>query len=361
MRNRTLLGIACAVLFLFPATISLGQTIPDTADLPENDNQRYLEMRKRLPTAEVNGRIITHGQVEQRMRSLRRVDFFSTYKEYEDTKPAAFRVMTRDMIIDEEVALQEAQKRGIGLAEGEAEAVADAFLPNDPAKAKQMLDEHGIYEKEVLLDRSGRNAVIDKLMTEVTAELPAPTTEEMRAFYEANSRVFEVTPEMVLARRILLVIPEKAKAGTLEYAELLERTDKIIDRLKNGEDFAELADRTTEDPKGIGVGGSMGWVMRGEKATDLEKPLFSQEVGEIPDKCSRTGEGLNVILIEDKKPPVLQSFEEAIPRIERGIRIDRFKQWLAEQRKNAQVVYYEELPMIRVLEGGYPNKTDLPF
>jgi parvulin-like peptidyl-prolyl isomerase len=341
--------------------MAVGQIVPGVEGLPENETQRYLEMRKRLPTIEVNGSLITHGAVEDRMRSIRRTDFFSTYKEYEDTKPAAFRAMARDQLVDEEIALQEARKRGIGLAQGEAEAVADQFLPNDPIEAQKAMDKHGILDQQALLDRSGRNAIIDKVMTQVSADFPEPTQEEMRAFYEANSRVFEVTPEMALARRIFIVIPKGAKSGTLEYAELIERTDRLIDRLKDGEDFAELADRNTEDPEGIGVGGSMGWIKRGELATEMDEPLFNQEVGVLPDRAFRSVGGFNILLIEDKKPPVLQPFEEAIPRIQRGIRVERFKEWLAEKRRNAQIVYYEDLPMKQVLEGEYPKKTEIAF
>jgi hypothetical protein len=269
--------------------------------------------------------------------------------------------MARDQLVDEEIALQEARKRGIGLAQGEAEAVADQFLPNDPIEAQKAMDKHGILDQQALLDRSGKNAIIDKVMTQVSADFPEPTQEEMRAFYEANSRVFEVTPEMALARRIFIVIPKGAKSGTLEYAELIERTDRLIDRLKDGEDFAELADRNTEDPEGIGVGGSMGWIKRGELATEMDEPLFNQEVGVLPDRAFRSVGGFNILLIEDKKPPVLQPFEEAIPRIQRGIRVERFKEWLAEKRRNAQIVYYEDLPMKQVLEGEYPKKTEIAF
>jgi hypothetical protein len=63
--------------------------------------------------------------------------------------------------------------------------------------------------------------------------------------------------------------------------------------------------------------------------------------------------------VEAREPAVYLPFEEVLPRVIHGLEIEYFKDWLAVKRKNADIGYYENLPMIRVWQGEEPRKTDL--
>jgi len=228
------------------------------------------------------------------------------------------------------------------------------------------------YTEENLLDGLAKNVVINRLRRDVCSAMPLPTTSEMRAFYKANLDVFEVTPERALAKRILLVIPEYEDEEENDFEDNLaerqflldarktvkKKATELLKRLKEGEDFESLADRRTEDPTGIGRGGSLGWVTPGSlKNPPLENIVFSQEVGALPDEPALVDDGYAIVLVEDRRAPVYQPFKEVIPRVIHGIQIEAFKQWLALKRRNARIQYYEDLPMARVLEGEQPKQT----
>lgn len=323
-----------------------------------------------MATVVVNGATITHGDVEERMKTLRRADYFALHKKYKDMKPGEYRQFVRDLLIDEVIAVQEAAKLGIQIDLDQISQTADDFLGNDTKEAHLKILQTG-YREETLLDGFAKNVVINRLRQEVCRSTPAPATPVMRSFYEANLEVFEATPERVLARVILLRIPEPPKevedheesedAFRLKARQTTkERAGEILKRLKEGADFKSLADRTTEDPAGIGRGGSLGWVHRGKlDDLSLEQVLFSQQPGELSNEPKKVDTGYAIVLVEDRQPAVYFPFEEVIPRVLNGMEIEEFKQWLAVKRKNADIDYYENLPMMRVWQGGQPRQSDL--
>jgi len=295
------------------------------------------------------------------MLSLRRADFFAVHQKYEKIPPSQFRVLARDQVIDEILAIQAAEKAGIKVNAQEIVNKTKAFLGDNPEEAKKRMLHSGLT-KDTLLDQATRNTIIDKYREYYCRNMPKPTTDEMRAFYNAHRVVFETTPEQILARKIVLVKPKGAKHGTPEYLKIQKRAEEIIKRLNEGADFAELANRMTEDPKGIGVGGSIGWAKATKKTgliiwghlKRLKKGEITQEPVIVP--------GAMVILkVEDKKPPQYQPFEEAIPRIIRGIQIEKLKKHIADLRKDAKIEYFENLTQGQVLRGEKPKKTYLKY
>jgi hypothetical protein len=87
-----------------------------------------------------------------------------------------------------------------------------------------------------------------KLMDAVVTDLP---TEE----------------EQVWARHIL--VPDAALANL------------VIERLKAGEDFGELAKELSEDPGSAESGGDLGWFSRGDMVAPFEEAAFNLDIGEI--------------------------------------------------------------------------------
>jgi len=370
MGKQTLIPALLIMSFAFGGEIVLAQPLNDSTDLTHR--RWYTLKREEMATVVVNGVTITHGDVEDRMKVLRRADYFAPHKQYEDMKPGEYRQFVRDLLIDEVVAVQEAMKLGIKVELGEVSQAAGAYLGEDTKEARLKTLRSG-YTGEEIVDGMAVNVMINRLRGEVCATMPLPTTEEMRAFYEANREVFQATPERVLARRIHLVIPEfpedeegdTSPQAARQFQEdalrvVGDEASEFLRELREGKDFKSLADRHTEDPRGIGSGGSLGWVTRGSlKNPPLEEIVFSQEIGKLPNEPALVDDGYSIVLVEDHQPPVYQPFEEVLPRILQGIQIDFFKEWLAEKRRNARIDYYEDLPMARVLEGDRPKKTYL--
>lgn len=319
--------------------------------------QAYMELRKLNPAVVVNGATITNGQIDSEMNRLKRRDIFSSRKTVEHLTPAAQRVMARDTLIDEYIALQAAAEAGIRVTTDEVlQAYQGVATQSGPSESiLEILQKQGLGNED--LGNIGlKNLYIDKLRRQFAATLPAPSEEELREFYEANIQVFEATPERVFARCIFIIVPDGTDPFSEAEQEYKRKAQALIDRLKAGEDFRELANRVTEDPNGIGTGGEIGWVLPGLGDRVLEPTLFSLQPGQIPDAPVRLLDGYVVPTIDKREEAVILPFEEVRERVVQGWQISKFREWLREKRRDAKIDYYEDLPQRDILEGKRPQK-----
>ena len=56
--------------------------------------------------------------------------------------------------------------------------------------------------------------------------------------------------------------------------------EDILEKLKSGEKFADLANEYTQDPSGQGTGGDLGWFGRGQMVKPFEEAAFKANKGE---------------------------------------------------------------------------------
>lgn len=91
------------------------------------------------------------------------------------------------------------------------------------------------------------------------------------------------TAEQVRARHILLESEEEAR--------------KVLEELKQGADFAELARKYSKDEATKENGGDLGWFPKGEWDPAFDAVAFSLKVGEISDVV-RTSMGYHIIKVE---------------------------------------------------------------
>ncbi len=75
--------------------------------------------------------------------------------------------------------------------------------------------------------------------------------------------------------------------------------NKLIEKLKKGEDFARLAKVHSSCPSGK-KGGDLGFFSKGQMAKQFENAAFSQEIDEIS-KPVRTQFGYHIIKVTAKK------------------------------------------------------------
>ncbi|MEN2767508.1 peptidylprolyl isomerase [Ornithinibacillus xuwenensis] len=110
----------------------------------------------------------------------------------------------------------------------------------------------------------------------------AITEEEMETYFEENKDSF-AQQEEVQASHILV--------------EDLETANKIVEMLKAGEDFAELAKEYSTDSSAEN-GGELGYFGKGEMVEAFENAAFEMEVGNYSDPVE-TEHGYHVIKVTD--------------------------------------------------------------
>ncbi len=106
----------------------------------------------------------------------------------------------------------------------------------------------------------------------------------------------------------------KEVAASHILVEDLQTAEEILEKLNEGEDFAELATQYSQDPGSGAEGGSLGYFERGQMVPEFEQAAFNLEVGEISEPV-QSQFGYHIIKVTDKKP-YEEDFEEVKDEIE---------------------------------------------
>ena len=156
------------------------------------------------------------------------------------------------------------------------------------------------------------------------------TEEEIKEYYEKNLQKFS-SPPKVKARHILLRDRKEA--------------EKVLAKLKKGEDFSQLAKEYSIDLPMAKEGGAMGTIEKGKGLPELEKVLFVLKVGEISD-IVETRYGFHILTVDEIITTQYRPFEEVKESIRKGLLQQKeakaFDEMAANLEKNAKIKIFEE-------------------
>lgn len=159
-----------------------------------------------------------------------------------------------------------------------------------------------------------------KLMTLDTTDLPEiePSESEIERYYRQNRQRYEVS-ESIRASHILFMTEGKSEE---EQEELKEKAEEVLNQIRQGADFAELAKEHSDDTATAEKGGDLGWVARGQMVPTFEKEAFALEAGETSNVIT-TQYGYHIIKVHEKRSAHTQSLEEVRDQIRQELIQDR--------------------------------------
>jgi parvulin-like peptidyl-prolyl isomerase len=182
------------------------------------------------------------------------------------------------------------------------------------------------------------NTGLDQVLTNIASGADL-SREEVRQIYRTSivaqvlrERLTEqlgdempLAGEQVQARHILISVAEDASPE--EDALALAKAISITQRLRDGEDFATLAQEFSDDESNAASGGDLGFFGRGQMVEEFDAAAFSQEIDAIGDPV-RTQFGYHIIQVLDRSPgsPDFASWleeQKAAARIVRSLTSDR--------------------------------------
>jgi len=164
-------------------------------------------------------------------------------------------------------------------------------------------------------------------------EIAAPEVSdvELRDFYDRNLNRYQVD-ERVRASHIILMTMGKSEA---EVKQVEAQANEVLQKVKAGGDFAELAKQYSEDPGNKDKGGDLGWVVRGQMVPAFEQATFALQPGQISDVV-KTEYGYHIIKVHERDTAHMQSFDEVKDQIRQEI--GQEKQQLERMRKMDEAV-----------------------
>jgi peptidyl-prolyl cis-trans isomerase SurA len=123
---------------------------------------------------------------------------------------------------------------------------------------------------------------------------PRISETEMRRFLEEQRGSLGQRPPTITFQQ-LVVPPQPSEAALAEARQL---ADSVMARLRNREDFAQLARRFSDDPASRDMGGDLGFFKRGDMVPAFEAAVFDMlRPGEISPPI-RTSFGYHIIKLE---------------------------------------------------------------
>jgi parvulin-like peptidyl-prolyl isomerase len=223
--------------------------------------------------------------------------------------------------------------------------------------------------KEGMSAEDFRRHVRDQLATalliehEVKARIPLPGDDEIKQLYDlVDASIKEQTSEenqtegepgelatlakviqrhyaeRVRARDILISLPMNASQEQRDAA--LAKIRDLQARLSNGEDFAELARKYSEDPVSKVRGGDLGFFMRGDMDPALENAAFALEVGQTSG-IVQANSGFHLVHLDEKKVAEKITLEKLSDELRSYLLQKRttegLKAYLAELRSKADI------------------------
>jgi peptidyl-prolyl cis-trans isomerase SurA len=143
--------------------------------------------------------------------------------------------------------------------------------------------------------------------------------DEVVKYYNEHKNEF-YRPEQVYLREIFISTEGKSEA---EIASLEQKARKLLERIRNGEEFAELAKRNS-DGTTAQRGGELGVFERGQLAKQLEEAAFRMNRGEVTDVI-RTKTGFLILKVEQRYQAGLQPVDKVEGEISNRIYIERMQ------------------------------------
>ncbi|WP_136523658.1 peptidylprolyl isomerase [Geomonas ferrireducens] len=257
------------------------------------------------PVQKVNGSVITRGSVQRRLQLL-----LDRRGPVQPTGPEEIRLLRREaleQLIAAELLYQEARKSPVkNLDELVAQRIEQYRnrLPSDDAFARS-LDEAGL-SLPILKQEVRKELVVSDFVDTRFGQKVSVSEDEALSFYEENREKFK-TGSSVRASQILVAVKEPC--GERDKKEAMEKAEQLLQRVRQGENFGIIAQLQSDCASKV-RGGDLGFFSRGDTNPRIEQVAFTLKPGEISN-IVQTSYGYHILKLTEKRPPRLETYDEA--------------------------------------------------
>lgn len=294
--------------------------------------------------ATVNGDVVTLSDLEERAGpEWARVERMDPGPARDEARRTALK-RSFDALLAEKLLAKQAEVLQLEVTDAQVDAaIADIKTRNhfDDAQFDRALADQG-------LDRAAfRGQVRRELETYQVLQYKVRgrvklNDVDVRNYYQTHPQEFGGEEELKV-RHIFLPLAENAPRSEEEKARA--QGDRVLQRLRTGEDFEKVAREVSKGPSAA-EGGDIGWLRRGTIQKQLEDAAFVLKDGQIS-QLVRAGPGLHILKVEARRSTGGKSFEEA----KEEIRTRLYEEQVGSYRQ----AYIEELKKGALIEVKIPE------
>jgi len=233
---------------------------------------------------------------------------------------------TLDLLIEQELVWQAAQKQGIVATAGEITGAVDSMRAGFSSREAflRKLSVEG-YTEESYREHMKHLVSAQKYLDGLTGGVEVSDA-EVHSFYSGNPEKMR-TPEVVQARHILLKLPSDADDAARRAAR--QKLTGILAQARNGVDFGTLAQQYSEDTSAA-QGGDLGYFSRGHMVKPFEEAVFALQPGQLSDIVETTF-GLHLIKLEDHREAAQVPEDQVREQIRDYLHAEKSKQTVQEK------------------------------
>ncbi|MBI1749062.1 MAG: peptidyl-prolyl cis-trans isomerase [Acidobacteria bacterium] len=277
---------------------------PERVPAPAKDKHVVEEI-----IARVNNEIVTMTDLRRARESMRQ----DIQEECRNCSPAQINAQVAERekhvlrdLIDQSLLVQRGKDMGLNVETEVVKRMDDIRMRNNLPSMEELQKKveesgmnwedfrnnirHNLLTQEVIRREVGSRIIIDK--------------DEVKKYYSEHQDEFH-RPEMVYLSEIFVTTADKPAA---ELPALEEKAKKLLDRVKKGEDFDELAKRYS-DGDTAKQGGDLGGFKRGQLSPELEDTVFKMKAKELSGVI-RTKTGFLVLRVDQRYEAGLQPVEK---------------------------------------------------
>ena len=286
----------------------------------------------------VNGEVVTLSDLTERAGAeWSRIERMDPGKERDAARAAALKRVF-DLLVAERLLQDQAKALQLDVTDTQIDAaVGDIKTRNhfDDAQLDQALSDQGLTRSEFRAQISRELETYQVLQYKVRGRVKV-TDDDVRNYYQTHPGEFGGQTE-IHVRHIFLPLPEGAPKADEQRAFALG--DKVLARLRTGEDFATVAREVSKGPSAAD-GGDLGWLRRGTIQKSLEDVAFKLEPGQISGLV-HAGPGLHVLKVEERRVGGGKKFEDVSDEIRNRLFEEQVgayrQQYIEELKKDALV------------------------
>lgn len=302
--------------------------------------------------ATVNGRPITYTELDRTIAA----QFPNAPLKSNPDQQTGIRLEALRTLIDNELLLQRAEKEGLLASDADVDAKFNELkVTYTQEQFQKLLDQRKMSVAD-LKAQIRRELSVQKLRNKEIASHISISDADVAAFYNANKGSYNLPEARVHLAQILVTATPDSNISNLkndkaQNDQQARNKIQMIDlRVRQGEDFAALAQSYSEDPSAQN-GGDLGFVPESalDKANpELRKMILDMTPGQVS-PVIHTQEGYRIIKLISKEPAGQRELSD--PRVQEEIRQGLFQQkeqvltaaFYEVARSEAKVVnYYAE-------------------
>lgn len=253
------------------------------------------------------------------------------------------RQVALDSLINKKLIEQKIKELDIKVSEDEIkQAIEDVKKSNNISEEKLLaaLAARGISFEDYKAQLKEQLERLRLISVEVRSKIQI-NEKDVQEYYKEHADTFQVD-EAFRVRQIFFAVP--ADAGQAQKAGIEKKAERVLNEVKGGADFAELAKKYSDDPSGRD-GGDLGFLKRSDLIQAIDKALSGLKPGDVSGLI-KTPAGIHIMKLEEFRAGQVRDFDSVKGEIENRLyqakSEERFTQWLDGLRKNAAIEYIDK-------------------